>query len=272
MIAKTLILKSTADKSMSDDIDLLAIGATFDEIDKEGEIIKSGAIAEGKVSIGSWGHSSIPAGVGDIKQVEKQLILEGKFFDTQMGRDTREIVKELSEVLEWSIGGAATKVSHQVINNKSVKVLEEIVVKEVVPTLIGASNGTGTLMAKCNCGNSGAKGEDLNSGAESNFENGGNSASGGNFGAGESAQCGCGLEKAQIIGTTGVEEISQLAKTGYFPAPMMISPYPYPYNQTPSASANTVFPPRNLNSKPKFDKLDKHLLLLKSYKHLLELT
>ena len=101
---KNLILKSTANKSMSDDIDLLAVGATFDEIDKEGEIIKSGAIAEGKVSIGSWGHSSIPAGVGDIKQVEKQLILEGKFFDTQMGRDTREIVKELSEVLEWSIG------------------------------------------------------------------------------------------------------------------------------------------------------------------------
>ena len=255
---------------MSDDIDLLAVGATFDEIDKEGEIIKSGAIAEGKVSIGSWGHSSIPAGVGDIKQVEKQLILEGKFFDTQMGRDTREIVKELSEVLEWSIGGAATKVSHQVINNKSVKVLEEIVVKEVVPTLIGASNGTGTLMAKCNCGNG------FNSGAESNSRDDGNSASGGNFGAGESAQCGCGLEKAQIIGETGVEEISQLAKTGYFPAPMMISPYPYPYNQTPSASANTVFPQRNPssypNSRPKFDKLDKHLLLLKSYKHLLELT
>ena len=256
---KNLILKSTTKSDDSSDLDLIAIGATFDEIDKEGEIIKSGAIAEGKVSIGSWGHSSIPAGVGDIKQVEKQLILEGKFFDTQMGRDTREIVKELSEVLEWSIGGAATKVSHQVINNKSVKVLEEIVVKEVVPTLIGASNGTGTLMAKtkfeCECVNSMDKD---------------NSASGGNFGAGESAQCGCGLEKAQIIGETGVEEISQLAKTGYFPAPMMISPYPYPYNQTPSASANTVFPPRN--SRPKFDKLDKHLLLLKSYKHLLELT
>ncbi|MEU8279554.1 HK97 family phage prohead protease [Microbispora bryophytorum] len=131
-----------------------AIFSTFDVIDSDWDVTKSGAFEDGAtVPISAYGHTSwmgaLPVGKGSIRTTAKEAILDGQFFmDTQAGRDTFLVVKELGELGQWSYGYDPVKYSYGEHEGRQVRFLEQLKVHEVAPVLLGAGVGTRTLGAK----------------------------------------------------------------------------------------------------------------------------
>jgi hypothetical protein len=137
-----------------------AVFATFDVVDKDGDLTKADAIADGqRVIISAWQHASwqkggaasLPVGYGTIVNNGKEAILEGQFLmETTHGRDAFLTVKALSdhEVQEWSYSLHNVKQHAEKIDGRSVNVLDSIFVKEVSPVMIGSGNETRTLATK----------------------------------------------------------------------------------------------------------------------------
>lgn len=131
-----------------------AVFSTFDVIDSDMDVTKSGAFTDGApVLISAYGHASwdgaLPVGKGVIRSGSKEAVLDGQFFmNTVAGKDTFEAVKELGDLGQWSYGYDATKYSFGEHDGKQVRFLEELKVHEVSPVLLGAGVGTRTLSAK----------------------------------------------------------------------------------------------------------------------------
>lgn len=131
-----------------------AVFATLNSVDSDGDVTLPGAFQEGApVKISAYGHLSwqgmLPVGKGTIHTVGNEAILKGQFFmNTQGGRDTFEVVKQLGDQQEWSYGYDPAEFSHGEMDGKSVRFLKKQTVFEVSPTLRGAGVGTRLLSAK----------------------------------------------------------------------------------------------------------------------------
>jgi len=134
-----------------------AVFATFNVVDKDGDVTLPGAFEDGaRTPISSYGHGSsmgdkLPVGVGTIRQTAKQAILDGQFFmDTTHGVDTFRTVKALHEAGqgEWSYAYTPQEYSFGEWDGKDVRILAKQQVHEVSPVLVGAGEGTRTLTAK----------------------------------------------------------------------------------------------------------------------------
>lgn len=131
-----------------------AVFATFDVIDKHGDITPSGAFTDGqKVLISAYNHeswySAMPVGKGAIRQTATEAVFEGDFFlNTTAGRDTYETVKAVGDQQEWSYGFDILKRSYEKRDDRDVRILEALKVFEVSPVLIGAGVNTRTLAMK----------------------------------------------------------------------------------------------------------------------------
>lgn len=131
-----------------------AVFATLNSVDSDGDVTLPGAFQEGApVKISAYGHQSwqgmLPVGKGTIHTVGNEAILKGQFFmNTQGGRDTFEVVKQLGDQQEWSYGYDPAEFSHGEMDGKSVRFLKKQTVFEVSPTLRGAGVGTRLLSAK----------------------------------------------------------------------------------------------------------------------------
>lgn len=134
--------------------EVTVVFATLDVIDKDGDVTRKGAFADGaSVRISAYGHTSwsgaLPVGKGTIREVGSEAVMEGQFFlDTAAGRDTFTVVKELGSDQEWSYGYDPVKFSFGEHDGKQVRFLEELKVYEVSPVLVGAGVGTRLLTAK----------------------------------------------------------------------------------------------------------------------------
>ena len=134
--------------------EVTAIFSTFDVVDSDGDVTRPGAFEDGaEVPISAYGHTSwqgmLPVGKATIRQTATQAILEGRFFmDTQAGRDTFTVVKELGGLGQWSYGFDVVKQSFGEFEGRQVRFLEEVRVHEVSPVLVGAGVGVRTLAAK----------------------------------------------------------------------------------------------------------------------------
>lgn len=118
--------------------------------DHDGEIAGPGAFREGQhVVLSGWAHSSfkdrLPVGRGTIHRDGDKIRLRGEFFDTHDGREAREVIKQLRDIVELSIG-FYVKRSRQPTREESARgvkrVLLELDVREVSFVLVGAA-GTG---------------------------------------------------------------------------------------------------------------------------------
>jgi hypothetical protein len=132
-----------------------AVFATFNVVDRDGDLTLPGAIKDGtEVVISAYGHRShsgkLPVGKGVIRTTDTQAILEGQFFlKTSGGRDTFEVVKELGELQEWSYSLQDVTWKSSEVDGQYISILEEIgLIKEVSPVLIGAGIDTRTISAK----------------------------------------------------------------------------------------------------------------------------
>lgn len=150
MNTKSLNLKlDDADKG-----EVSAVFATFNVIDKDGDVTIPGAFKEGaEVLISAYGHKSwegaLPVGKGVIHTNSREAIFKGKFFmDTQAGRDTFQVVKELGAKQEWSYGFDVVDSEMGEKDGQRARFLKTMDVHEVSPVMIGAGVNTRTLSVK----------------------------------------------------------------------------------------------------------------------------
>ena len=131
-----------------------AVFATLGVKDSDGDVTLPGAFEDGaEVVISAYGHTSwqglLPVGKGTIREVGDEAILSSQFFmDTQAGKDTFTVVKNLGAQGEWSYGYDPVKYSFGEHDGEQVRFLESLKVFEVSPVLLGAGVGTRTLAAK----------------------------------------------------------------------------------------------------------------------------
>jgi phage head maturation protease len=141
-----------------------AVIATLGVIDRDGDIIRKGAIPDGaKVAVSSYGHDAVwgnrPVGKGTLSTQGNKVLFDGRLFlNTTDGRDTFEVLKEMGADQEWSFGFRI--IGYEVPTEEEKKqgayrVLTKLDAFEVSPVLVGAGIGTQTLAVKQSDGDAG---------------------------------------------------------------------------------------------------------------------
>lgn len=134
-----------------------AVFATFNVVDKDGDVTLPGAFEDGAdVLISAYGHKSWqhmgampPVGKGRIRVTPTEAILEGQFFmDTAHGRDAFNTVKGAGDLQEWSYGFNVLDAEPGTFLGKSVQFLKKLFVKEVSPVFEAVGVNTRTLAVK----------------------------------------------------------------------------------------------------------------------------
>jgi hypothetical protein len=131
-----------------------AVFSTFNVVDRDGDVVLPGAFKSGApVRISAYGHGSwngmLPVGKGNITTNDREAVLTGRFFmDTQAGRETFTVVKELGELGEWSYSLENVVAKEGLWQGRKARIISRVDVHEVSPVLKGASIGTRTLATK----------------------------------------------------------------------------------------------------------------------------
>jgi hypothetical protein len=131
-----------------------AVFATLNVKDADGDVTPNGAFEDGaEVVISSYQHTSwggaLPVGKGRIRETKAEAVLDGRFFmDTQVGRDTFTVVKQLGGRQEWSYGYDVLDSDRGKFGGEDVRFLKKLKVHEVSPVLVGAGVNTRTLAVK----------------------------------------------------------------------------------------------------------------------------
>lgn len=136
--------------------EVVAVFATLNVIDSDGDVTPNGAFESGaKTRISAYGHTSwqgvMPVGKGTIRETKTEAILDGQFFmDTAAGAETFSVVKQLGEdgLQEWSYGYDPIEYSFGEFEDQQVRFLKKLKVHEVSPVLLGAGVNTRVLAAK----------------------------------------------------------------------------------------------------------------------------
>lgn len=148
------MLQKSIDVKAEGEGEVLAVFSTFGVKDHDGDVTFPGAFDEGAaVRISAYNHSSwggvLPVGKGVIRADEQKATMEGKFFmDTQHGRDTFTVVKEMGDLGEWSYGFDILESEPIEFEGSKARGLKKLKVHEVSPVLLGAGIGTQTLATK----------------------------------------------------------------------------------------------------------------------------
>lgn len=132
-----------------------AVFSTFNVVDADGDVTVPGAFDDGaEWMISAYGHKSwegaLPVGKGVVRATDTEATLEGQFFmDTQGGRETFLVVKNMGDLQEWSYSCQPDKYSYGEFEGKQVRFLEHIAPGgEVSPVIKGAGIGTRTTAVK----------------------------------------------------------------------------------------------------------------------------
>lgn len=140
--------------------EVTAIVATLNVVDRDGDVILPGAIADGtRVKLSAYNHDIIyedraPAGVGTITTKGDQVMLDAQFFmDTTRGRDAFHTAKGLGTEGEWSIGFPRKAVESATMtegwrSKGARRIIAKMPVIEASPVFVGAGIGTQTVAAK----------------------------------------------------------------------------------------------------------------------------
>ncbi len=132
-----------------------AVFSTFNVVDADGAVTLPGAFDDGaEWMISAYGHKSwegaLPVGKGIVRATETEAVLDGQFFmDTQGGRETFLVVKNMGDLQEWSYSCSPDRYSYGEFDGKNVRFLEHITSGgEVSPVIKGAGIGTRTTAVK----------------------------------------------------------------------------------------------------------------------------
>jgi hypothetical protein len=134
-----------------------AVFATLGVVDRDGDIIRAGAIKNGqKVKMSAYGHDAVfgerPAGKGTVVERGDQAVFSGRvFLATRDGQDTFTVLKEMGPDQEWSFGYRVLDSENPTAEQKKAgarRVITSLDIFEVSPVLEGAGVGTMTTGVK----------------------------------------------------------------------------------------------------------------------------
>jgi hypothetical protein len=156
-----LFTKSLSDFEIKDADrgEVSAVVSVFDVVDRDGDVVLSGAIEDGAtVKLSAYNHDVVtegkpPVGKGVIRVDGKRAIFEGRYFmSTERGREAFASVKELGADSEWSIGFFKNVRTAPMTKDWSAKgarrLIAELKTIETSPVFIGANQYTETLGVK----------------------------------------------------------------------------------------------------------------------------
>jgi hypothetical protein len=156
-----LFTKSLSDFEIKDADrgEVSAVVSVFDVVDRDGDVVLSGAIQDGAtVKLSAYNHDVVtegkpPVGKGVIRIDGKRAIFEGRYFmSTERGREAFASVKELGADSEWSIGYFKNVRTAPLTKDWSAKgarrLISELKTIETSPVFIGANQYTETLGVK----------------------------------------------------------------------------------------------------------------------------
>lgn len=132
----------------------LAVIATLNVVDKDGDVTLPGAVGEQVVKIvptHDWSH--VPLGKATLKETGDEVIAEfGLNLAIQAARDWHSAMKLDLEspppLQEWSYGFTITEFSFGQFEDQDVRFLSGLKVHEISPVMVGAGVNTRTLALK----------------------------------------------------------------------------------------------------------------------------
>src|SRR5690349_15841981 len=128
--------------------------AVLEVKDHDGDVTLKGAFDNGaEVRVSAYNHKSwegvLPVGKGEIFEEGDKVKIKGRFFmDTEAGRDTYVVVKELGGLAEWSYGYDTLDEERGTFKGQSANIIKKQKVYEVSPVILGAGIGTETTAIK----------------------------------------------------------------------------------------------------------------------------
>jgi hypothetical protein len=139
--------------------EVTAVVSTMDIVDRDGDVILSGAIREGTVvKLSGYDHDVItegkpPVGRGVITVTGNRAVLNAKYFmSTERGREAFNMVKELGPDSEWSIGFPKAVKTQPMTDGWKAKGARRLIsglnILESSPVFMGANAETGTVAVK----------------------------------------------------------------------------------------------------------------------------
>jgi HK97 family phage prohead protease len=138
-----------------------AVFATYNVKDHDGDWTLPGAFEDGaQIPISAYGHQSwsgaLPVGKGTIRTTAKDARIDGQLFlNTDAGRETFTMLKELGELAQFSYGYDVLKTGEltEELRQRGIRrVLKKLKVHEVSPVLVGAGIDTRLVAAKGDAG------------------------------------------------------------------------------------------------------------------------
>lgn len=142
-------------KDISSEGTVLAVIATLDVLDSDGDITVPGAFGEQVAQVvpaHDWSH--VWLGKARVYESGNEALAEIKLnLDIEAAREWHSALKfDLAHgsrpLAEWSYGYTPAKFRHASIDGKHVRYLEQVTVHEVSPVMLGAGVGTRTIAAK----------------------------------------------------------------------------------------------------------------------------
>jgi len=130
--------------------EFIAVFATLNVIDHDGDVTVPGAFDEQNVIVEPWNHGwTLPAGKGVIKADDEKAWVEGRFFlDTEVGQENYKTVKNLRDMAEWSYTFNIMERSDGMLEDQKVHYLRKLDVIGVSPVTRGAGIDTHTVAIK----------------------------------------------------------------------------------------------------------------------------
>lgn len=139
--------------------EVVAVVSTMDVVDRDGDVVLSGAIKDGSVvKLSAYEHDVItegkaPVGRGVVNIRGNQAVLSARYFmSTIRGRDAFNTVKEMGADSEWSIGFSrqvkTAPMTEEWRSKGANRLIAGLDLYESSPVFMGANGMTATVSAK----------------------------------------------------------------------------------------------------------------------------
>jgi HK97 family phage prohead protease len=127
-----------------------AVFSTFDEVDRDGEIVLASAFTHGQAVAMTWAHRwDMPIGKGAILVEPGRAIFDGQLFmDTDAGQEAYKTIRNMGDLQQYSWGFRVIEAAYEEREDQWIRIIKRAEVFEVSPVLIGANSDTYTLGIK----------------------------------------------------------------------------------------------------------------------------
>lgn len=127
-----------------------AVFSTFDEVDRDGDVVLASAFTHGQQVALTWAHRwDMPVGKGVIQVEPTRAVFDGQLFlDTEAGQEAYKTIKNLGGLQQYSWGFRVVDAAFEQRGDQYIRLIKRAEVFEVSPVLIGANSDTYTLGIK----------------------------------------------------------------------------------------------------------------------------